>query len=67
MMESPMPMSYWSIYFQVDDCKNMVERARSMGAQVMLEPDAAEGVGVISVLADPQGAMFGMIQPETTE
>lgn len=66
MMESPMPMSYWSIYFHVDDCKNMVERARSMGAQVMLEPDAAEGVGIFSFLADPQGAMFGMIQPDST-
>lgn len=64
LMESPMPMSYWSIYFRVDDCKGMVERARSMGAQVMLEPGSAEGVGTFAVLADPQGAMFGMIQPE---
>ena len=67
MMESPMPMSYWSIYFQVEDCKNMTARAQSMGASVMLEPTSAPGVGTFSVLGDPQGAMFGMIQPETTE
>ena len=66
MMPTQMPMSYWSIYFMVDDCKNMVARAKSMGAQVMLEPDSAPGVGTFSVLADPQGAMFGMIQPEET-
>ena len=66
MMPTQMPMSYWSIYFHVEDCKNMVERARSMGAQVMLEPETAAGVGTFSVLADPQGAMFGMIQPEET-
>ena len=66
MMESQMPMSYWSLYFQVDDCKGMTEKARSLGAQVMLDADYAEGVGSFSILSDPQGAMFGMIEPEET-
>lgn len=64
MMPSQMPMSYWSMYFQVDDCKGMTNKAKSLGAQVMMEPTSAEGVGTFAVLADPQGAMFGMIQPE---
>ena len=67
MMPSPMPMSYWSVYFRVEDCKNMVERARSMGANVMMEPDSAPGVGTFAVVADPQGAMFGMIEPDSTD
>ena len=66
MMPSQMPMSYWSMYFRVDDCKGMTNKAKSLGAQVMLDSDSAEGVGTFSVLADPQGAMFGMIQPEQT-
>lgn len=64
MMPSQMPMSYWSIYFQVEDCKGMTERAKSLGAQTMMENMVAEGVGTISVCTDPQGAMFGMIEPE---
>ena len=64
MMESQMPMSYWSIYFRVDDCKAMTEKAKSLGANAMLDSASAEGVGTFSVLTDPQGAMFGVIQPE---
>lgn len=64
MMESPMPMSYWSMYFQVDDCEQMTARARSLGGQVMLDAEEIEGVGTISVVTDPQGAMFGMIEAE---
>ena len=67
LMESPMPMSYWSIYFDVSDCKQMTDKARSMGAQVMLDADTAEGVGTFSILTDPQGAMFGLITPETRQ
>ena len=66
MMATEMPKSYWSIYFRVEDCKAMTEKARSMGAQVGLEPTTAPGVGTFSMLGDPQGAMFGLIQPEST-
>lgn len=64
MMPSQMPMSYWSIYFQVEDCKGMTAKAKSLGAQTMMENMVAEGVGTISVFSDPQGAMFGIIEPE---
>ena len=64
MMESPIPMSYWSIYFNVEDCKALTDKARAAGAQVMLDAQQIPGVGVVSVLSDPQGAMFGMIEAE---
>jgi predicted enzyme related to lactoylglutathione lyase len=64
MMPSQMPMSYWSMYFQVDDCKGMTAKAKSLGAQTMMENMEAEGVGTISICTDLQGAMFGMIEPE---
>ena len=66
LMDSGMPMSYWSMYFNVDDCRNMAAKATSMGAKVMLEPTTAPGVGTFAILTDLQGAMFGLLQPETT-
>jgi len=65
LMPSPIPMSYWSIYFDVDDCKSLTEKAKAAGAQAMMDAETTEGVGVISVLTDPQGAMFGLLQPES--
>lgn len=67
LMESQMPMSYWSIYFQVEDCKQMTARAQSLGAQMMMNSEEIEGVGTVTIASDPQGAMFGMIEPEATE
>ena len=67
LMETDMPMSYWSMYFDVEDCVGMTNKARSLGAQIVLEPESAPGVGTFSIAADPQGAMFGMIQPESTD
>lgn len=56
--------SFWLVYFNVDDCKATTEQARSQGAQVMMGPEAVPGVGVISVVTDPQGASFGLLEPE---
>jgi predicted enzyme related to lactoylglutathione lyase len=64
LMQSPAPMSYWAIYFHTDDCKGLTDKARAAGAQVMMDAEAVPGVGRISVLTDPQGAMFGLIEPE---
>lgn len=67
LMNSSMGRSYWSIYFDVLRCKQMTEKVRSMGGEVLMDADEVPGVGVISVVADPQGAMFGMIEPEEAE
>ncbi|HJR44166.1 MAG TPA: VOC family protein [Actinomycetota bacterium] len=67
LMKSQMPMSYWLIYFAVEDCKAMTEKVRAGGGQVMMDSDPIPGVGTVSVVTDPQGAMFGMIEaaPQT--
>ena len=67
LMKSPMPMSYWSIYFAVDDCKGLTKKAVDSGAQLMMDAQHMPGVGVITVATDPQGAMFGMIEAEETD
>jgi predicted enzyme related to lactoylglutathione lyase len=59
--ESGMP-SNWTIYFAVDDCDQAVERASRLGAKVQVPAQDIPSVGRFSVLQDPQGAFFAMIQ-----
>lgn len=54
----------WLPYFMVDDCAQMLERARSLGASVLHNAMDIPTVGSISTLTDPQGAMFAIIQPD---
>jgi predicted enzyme related to lactoylglutathione lyase len=58
----PVPPS-WLVYFAVSDCEGQVALAQSLGGAVRLPPTEAEGVGVYSVLVDPQGGVFSVIQP----
>ena len=63
-MKSPaegMP-SYWLVYFAVDDTDATVAKARDLGANVMVEPTDIPEVGRFAMLADPQGAAFGVIK-----
>ena len=53
---------HWGVYFNVDDCDGTVAAAAASGATVMMEPmDGPPGRW--AALADPQGAMFAVIQP----
>lgn len=54
--------SYWLPYFAVDDCEGSAEKAGSLGASVRLAPMDVPNVGKFSVLSDPQGATFAIIQ-----
>ena len=54
---------HWEVYFQVDDAHAVVDKAKSMAAQVMFGPKVLPMVGTIAVLMDPQGAVFGVQQP----
>jgi predicted enzyme related to lactoylglutathione lyase len=52
---------HWLVYFAVDDCDGSVAKAGQIGASV-LSPAMDIPVGRFAVLADPQGAAFGIIQ-----
>lgn len=54
----------WLTYILVADLEATIERGRALGAAVQVEPQAIPTVGRFAVLADPQGAQFGIIQPE---
>ncbi|MDB5033928.1 MAG: hypothetical protein JWQ98_1169 [Chlorobi bacterium] len=55
--------AHWLTFFGVDNCGESVAKATELGANVMLPPTSADGVGIFAVLADPQGAMFGILEP----
>ncbi len=55
---------HWEIYFRVDDAQAAVETATSMGGQILFGPAVIPMAGTIVVFMDPQGAVFGIQQPE---
>ena len=52
----------WLVYFAVGDTPAAVARVRELGGSVIMEPVASPG-GPFAVVADPQGAAFGVVQP----
>jgi predicted enzyme related to lactoylglutathione lyase len=53
--------SYWLAYFAVEDTDAVVASASELGAQVLVAPRDIDA-GRFAVLADPQGATFGVIR-----
>ena len=59
--------SMWAVYFSTPDCDAAVDQALAMGATVHMPPTSLPGAGRIAMLADPQGAMFYLIDPQPPE
>ena len=55
--------SYWLVYFTVNDAKASTAKAAELGGKVMMEPTEVPGMLWFSVIADPQGAAFALMQP----
>lgn len=58
------PPPNWLIYFAVDDCDASAADIGSAGGTVLKEPADIPGTGRFAVVADPQGAVFGLLQPD---
>ncbi len=58
----PMP-PHWMGYFLVDNCDASSAKAKSLSGRICLEPMDIEHVGRMSVVSDPQGAVFAIFQP----
>jgi len=54
--------AHWMAYFQVDDVDATANKAKELGAKLYLPPMTMEGVGRMSVIADPQGAAFSIFK-----
>jgi len=66
MMKQLIPgaSSAWLPYVQVDDIAASTEKARSLGAKVMKDVTEVMGMGWLSILVDPTGAMLGLWKPK---
>ncbi len=60
--EGPPPPN-WLIYFGCDDCDATVADITAAGGQTYVEATDIPGTGRFAVCADPQGAVFGILQP----
>src|SRR5687768_16667235 len=58
----PLPPSHWMTYIAVDDINQTVEKIKEYGGGVCIPPFDAPKVGQISVVNDPNGATFSIIQ-----
>lgn len=56
--------AHWLLYFNVADLDAAVVRATEFGGTLRTEPLSAPGVGRWAEIVDPQGAVFGLLEPE---
>lgn len=57
--------SHWMTYISVDDCDATVEKIKENGGYVCVEPFDIPNVGRMSVVYDPSGANFSILQLST--
>lgn len=64
MMKQLIPgaSSAWLAYVLVDDISAATKKAQSLGAKVMKDVTEVKGMGWLSILVDPTGAMLGLWQ-----
>jgi predicted enzyme related to lactoylglutathione lyase len=60
---NPNAPPHWLAYFLVSDCDASAARAKDLGASLYAGPMSIENVGRVAVIADPQGAVFAIFQP----
>lgn len=65
MMEGVPP--HWNVYFNVVSCDETLVQAQGLGAKVLAPAFDVPGVGRMAFLADPQGAMFALMQSPTEQ
>lgn len=56
--------AHWLVYFGVADLDAAVQRLTGLGGSILEAPVAAAGVGRWAIVADAQGAGFGLLEPE---
>ena len=65
VLKSPMPgvPQSWLPYVQVASADQTVEKAKKLGASVMVPATDIPNVGRFAIFTDPQGAAIGILQP----
>jgi predicted enzyme related to lactoylglutathione lyase len=60
---NPNAPPHWMVYILVSDCDSATAKAKELGGVVHMAPTLIENAGRMSILADPQGAVFAPFQP----
>jgi uncharacterized protein len=62
MLKQPVPgaPSFWLAYVAVEDVAASTQKAKSLGAKIMLDVTEVPGAGWMSVIIDPAGAALGL-------
>jgi predicted enzyme related to lactoylglutathione lyase len=55
----------WLAYVQVDDIRATTQKAKSLGAEVMKDVTEVMGMGWLSFIRDPTGAILGLWQSKS--
>jgi predicted enzyme related to lactoylglutathione lyase len=56
--------SSWLAYVLVDDIAAATKKAKSLGATIMKDVTEVMGMGSLSIIIDPTGAVFGLWEPK---
>jgi uncharacterized protein len=51
----------WTIYFGASDCETTAAMAERLGGRTLVRPANVPTIGRFAILADPQGAAFGVL------
>jgi predicted enzyme related to lactoylglutathione lyase len=52
----------WSLYFLVEDVDVSAAKAQELGGNIVVPTSKAGEIGKFSVIQDPQGAVFSIIE-----
>jgi len=55
---------HWLLYFLTSGCDALADKAKSLGADIRYGPESIPDVGRMAIMADPQGAVFAIFQPD---
>jgi uncharacterized protein len=58
---------HWLNFVRVEDAVRMTEKLVALGGRVLVEPRVDRNGGKVAVVADPQGAPFGLLEWPDTE
>jgi hypothetical protein len=54
----------WVTYWQVANCARTVTKVKRLGGGVLLGTTTVPDICSFAVLTDPQGAVFGILEPK---
>jgi predicted enzyme related to lactoylglutathione lyase len=56
------PHHYTIFYVEVEDLKEQLKKAESLGGKTLVPPVTIPGAGMFAWMADPEGNMVGLLQ-----